>query len=218
MCKWGLRALGALGVLVAGYLAAAVGLGLLPANREAAPVADGVEIAFTSNGFHVDVILPMTAAGVDWTQWCPPDAFGGVPAGHLAFGWGDRAFYLETPRYADIRPLTALHAVLWSPDTVLHVTYVDDPNRLAGLRRITVAPETYRRLAAYIAAGFRRDADGRPMLRPERGYGARDAFYAAVGTYSPFRTCNEWLAEGLRQAGIRTGWWAPFAFGVTVHL
>ena len=56
------------------------------------------------------------------------------------------------------------------------------------------------------------------IRRPEPGYGPHDAFYAAVGTYSPFQTCNEWLAAGLRQAGIRTGWWAPFAFGVTAHL
>jgi uncharacterized protein (TIGR02117 family) len=212
------RSLGGLGVLIAGYLVAAVVLGLLPANRGFAPAPDGIEIWFTSNGFHVDVILPMSAAGIDWASWCPPDAFGGAPAEHIAFGWGDREFYLQTPSFADVRPLTALRAVLWSSDTLLHVTYVDDVSRLAGRRGVALAPDAYRQLAAYIAATFRRDQAGRPLRRPERGYGARDAFYEAVGTYSPIETCNEWLAAGLRQAGIRTGWWAPFTFGITAHL
>lgn len=214
------RVLATLGVLVGGYLAAAVALGLLPVNRDdnRAPAADGVEIAFVSNGFHVDVVLPMAAAGIDWTRWCPPAAFGGAPAPAIAFGWGDQDFYLQTPTYSDVRPLTALRALLFSTRTLLHVTYVDDPSRIAGRQRLTIAPDAYRRLAAYIAATFRRDADGRTERLAVAGYGARDTFYRAVGTYSPFETCNEWLGAGLRQAGIRTGWWTPFAFGITAHL
>ena len=212
------RALVAIGALIALYLVAAVVLGLAPANRAVVAPAEGIEIAVSANLFHADVILPMSAAGIDWTKWCPPAAFGGAPASHIAFGWGDRDFYLETRTLADLKPLTALRAVLFSSHTLLHVSYVDDPRRIAGLRRVTISPDAYRRLAAYIEATFRRDAEGRPIKRPEPGYGARDAFYDAIGTYSPFVTCNEWLAAGLRQAGVPTGWWAPFAFGITAHL
>jgi uncharacterized protein (TIGR02117 family) len=98
------------------------------------------------------------------------------------------------------------------------VIYVDDVRALASRQRIVVSPEAYRRLAAYIQAAFRRDPAGRPIVRPERGYHSRDAFFEAVGVYSPLMTCNEWLAAGLRRAGIPTGWWAPFAFGITAHL
>jgi len=101
---------------------------------------------------------------------------------------------------------------------VLHVTYIGEVSRIDERQRITITPAAYRRLADYIRASFRHDAAGRPIRRPEPGYGAHDAFYDAVGVYSPLRTCNEWLAAGLRQAGIRTGWWAPFAFGITTHL
>ncbi len=212
------RALVGLGALLAAYLLAAVGLGLAPANRDFVAPTAGIEIAISASAFHADVIVPMDAAGIDWTHWCPPTVFGGAPAAHIAFGWGDRDFYLETRTLADLVPLTALRAVLFSSHTVLHVSYVDDPTRIAGLQRITVPVETYRRLAAYIEATFRRDADGHPVRRAEPGYGTRDAFYDAVGTYSPFETCNEWLAAGLRQAGVPTGWWAPFAFGITAHL
>jgi uncharacterized protein (TIGR02117 family) len=216
------RALAGLGLALVAYLGAAVLLGLLPANRDFAPPRDGIEISVTSNLFHTDVILPMAAAGVDWARWCPPDAqaaeAGDAAAGHIAFGWGDRAFYLETRRWTDLRATTALHALLFSSDVLLHVTDVGDVDRIADRQRVTITPEAYRRLADYIRASFRRDATGRPIRRPEPGYGAHDAFYQAVGTYSPFQTCNEWLAAGLRQAGIRTGWWAPFGFGITTHL
>jgi uncharacterized protein (TIGR02117 family) len=212
------RGLGALGALVGLYGAAATALGLLPANRDFAPAADGVEIVISASLFHADVILPMRAAGVDWAEWCAPAAFGGAPAAHIAFGWGDRDFYRATRTLADLKPLVALKAVAFSRDTVLHVVYVDDPGRWSDPHRVRLTAAAYRRLADYIRASFRTGADGRPRERPEPGYGARDAFYAAVGVYSPFETCNEWLAAGLRRAGVRTGRWAPLAFGITAHL
>ena len=212
------RLLGALGALIATYLVAALALGLMPANRDFAPARDGVEIAISASLFHADLILPIDAAGIDWAGWCPPEAFGGAPAAHIAFGWGDRDFYLETRTLADLKPLVALKALGYSRDTVLHVAYVDAAVWRAAPRRVVLTREAYRRLAAYVRASFRTDAAGRPLKRPEPGYGTRDAFYDARGTYSPFETCNEWLATGLRRAGVRTGWWAPFAFGITAHL
>jgi uncharacterized protein (TIGR02117 family) len=213
--RWLRRALAALGGVLVLYGVAGTGLGLLPVNRNFTPADSGIEIAVVSNGFHTDVILPLQAAGVDWASWCPPAAHDPPPR-YVAIGWGDRDFYLETRRWTDLRPATALRALTVSRDTLLHVDYLGG---LAGLdaHRVSLAPATYRALAAYVRAAFRLDDTGRPVRLPAPGYGARDAFYAAVGTYSPVETCNEWLAAGLRQAGIRTGLWAPFAFGITAH-
>src|SRR3546814_5762847 len=58
-----------------------------------------------------DLVLPRRAAGVDWTRLVKPAHFGDPRyAGfdHLAFGWGERHFYLETPTWADVRPLTEI--------------------------------------------------------------------------------------------------------------
>lgn len=214
---WLKRALGALGLVIASYLGAAVALGLLPVNRDFAPARDGIEIAIASNGFHTDLFLPMRAAGIDWSEWCPPMRDDGT-ARFVGFGWGDRRFYLETPSLADMQLGTALHAVWFSSDVVLHVESIDDLVQLGDAHRLTITPAAYRTLAGYVRASFRLDGTNRPIRRPEPGYRPADGFYAARGTYSPFETCNEWLAEGLRAAGIRTGWWAPFAFGITAHL
>lgn len=214
---WLKRAFGALGLVISCYLGAAVALGLLPVNRDFAPARDGIEIAITSNGFHTDLFLPMRTAGIDWSDWCPPISGDGA-ARFVGFGWGDRRFYLETPSLADLRLRTALHAVWFSSDVVLHVEYVDDLAQLRHPHRLTITPAAYRTLAGHVRASFRLDDARRPIRRPEPGYGPADGFYAGRGTYSPLETCNEWLAEGLRAAGIRTGWWAPFAFDITAHL
>ena len=46
------------------------------------------------------------------------------------------------------------------------------------------------------------------------GYGAQDVFYSARGRYSAGNTCNQWTSDTLAAAGVRTGWWTPFAGGV----
>lgn len=50
------------------------------------------------------------------------------------------------------------------------------------------------RLCRHIEQTYALDRAGRP-IRLEKGW------YRARGTYSAFRTCNTWAAEGLRQAG-----------------
>ena len=39
-------------------------------------------------------------------------------------------------------------------------------------------------------------------------------FYDAPGEYTASNTCNQWTSNMLAAAGVRTGWWTPFAGGV----
>ncbi len=41
-----------------------------------------------------------------------------------------------------------------------------------------------------------------------------EAYFAAKGSYSPWRTCNVWASEALASAGLPTARWSPFSFGV----
>lgn len=207
----------ALAFLLTSYGLAAVVLGLVPVNRAFEAPRDGVELAIVSNGFHADLVLPLKAAGVDWTIWFPPPP-ALTSASHIAIGWGDRAFYLGTPTLADMHPVTALRALAWSDDVAIHGAFLRDPDLLADRKRLVLSPDVYRRLAADIRDQIRPGPDDRALLIASPGYGPRHVFVAARGTYSPFQTCNEWLAARLRAAGVRTGLWAPFAFGVTAHL
>ena len=82
------------------------------------------------------------------------------------------------------------------------------------VREIRLRPEEYRRLWAAVRADFMLDSRGRPLRINHPGYGPSDAFYRAVGRASAFRTCNSWVADKLRLAGVKTSLWPPFEQGL----
>jgi uncharacterized protein (TIGR02117 family) len=102
--------------------------------------------------------------------------------------------------------------------TLMHADHDHNPQVAEHQRRIVLTPEEYRRLAEYIQASFQRDAVGRTITVPGRGYGRSDAFYEAVGPYSALLTCNEWTGRALRHAGVRTGVWTPMSQSIMWRL
>lgn len=193
------------------YTAAGLIGGAVPTNRGWSAPEGGVTVWVESNGIHTGIVVPKVAAGVDWRPLLPPGdlrdpRYGGY--GHAAIGWGERAFYLETPTWADVSPLTVLGAAMGSRRTLMHVEHVPLPREGADVRRLVLRPEEYRRLAAFLRASF---AD-RPAHLP--GYAGYDVFYEARGRYSAVSTCNAWTGDALRHAGVRVGWWTPFPWSV----
>lgn len=200
--------------------AAAVGvLGLIPVGTPArAP--GGIEVFVASNGFHTDLFLPRKALEIDFSDDFPIGDFrNGHPAAtHVAVGWGDREFYLATPRLRDLKPGTVLNALVGSGRTVMHVGLYFRPEPGPSVYRLSLDPDQYRQLAAWVRGWLAANDEGRPRVVSGAGYGDHDAFYEAVGSYSVILTCNEWLAQGLRHIGVRTAFWSPLPFAVTHHL
>ncbi len=189
----------------AGFVGSAI-----PANAQWKPAERGVRIYVIDNGIHTDLVLPLSAEGVGWEDLIRPEHLSDpkrAAASHLAFGWGDRDFYLNTPTWWDVNPIRVARAFVGAGDTVVHVSHIAEPQIGPNAKAITLRPEEYRRLAAFLRGTF---GEG-PAVR---GYGSADAFYAARGGYSLFRTCNAWTGEALRVAGIRIGKWTPFPSGV----
>jgi uncharacterized protein (TIGR02117 family) len=181
--------------------------GALPANSGWRPPARGVTIWVENNGIHVDLVVPKVAAGFDWRPYAPAaDLADPRFAGHdhLAIGWGEKAFFLDTPTWSSVRPGTIMAAALGSDATLLHVEHVPRPKAGPNVRRLVLRPEEYRRLAAFIAASFS------PHGQHYRGYDRYDAFYDARGHYDALHTCNAWAGDALRRAGVRVGRWTPF--------
>lgn len=204
---------GALAMLVFAYVAAGLTGGALPANADWRAPAEGIAIYVEDNGIHTDLVMPKLAAGVDLSPLAlARDLTDPRQAGHrwLAVGWGEAAFFLDTPSWSDVRPMTVLHAAIGSERTLMHVEHVPEPHtdRAGGVRRIVLRPAEYRRLAAFVRASFR------PGGRAFRGYDRYDAFYEATGRYDLFRTCNTWTGQALAQAGVRVGRWTPFPIAV----
>lgn len=202
-------------LVVACYLLAGLIGGAIPVHAGARQPADGIRIYVEDNGIHTGIILPKHAAGVGFDDLVAPGdlsdpRYGGH--GWLSIGWGDRAFYLGTPTWADVRPATIAAAAIGSDATVLHVGHLPDPAGEPGIYAITLTPDQYRRLVRHIRASFAEET------APVHGYGPSDAFYAARGRYSAITTCNAWTGAALREAGVAMGAWTPFPITVTSWL
>lgn len=195
------------------YLVAALVGSLVPVNRGWSEPEKGITVYLADNGIHADLIMPVRAAGLDWEPMVPRSDFAGVdPAARwIAFGAGEERVYLETPRWRDIKPGT-VWAALAGGNSVIHVEWVADPEY--ALREIRLRPEEYRRLWAAVRADFDLDPSGRPRRIDHPGYGRADRFYRGRGKASAIRTCNSWVANRLRLAGVETSVWPPFAQGL----
>lgn len=166
----------------------------------------GVTIWVEENGVHTGIVMPKVAAGVDWRRDFPAgDLRDRRFAAHdyVAVGWGERGFFLDTPRWRDLRPATVLAAAVGSEATLLHVEHVARPTSGPAVHPVVLTADEYRALATFVRASR---GGGQALA----GYGRHDAFYPAVGRYDAWRTCNAWTGNALAAAGVRVGWWTPF--------
>lgn len=205
------KTLAALLVLPLAYLLAACVLGNIVREPQRHG-AHAITIYLLDNGVHTDLALPLANDTFDWTGVINPNDARDLrffPT-YVAFGWGDRAFYLETPQWRDLKLTTAWNAISGQGATVIHATYLPPLRASANSIAITVSREEYQALAASIRASFQQDDDGRARAIG-RAYGDNDAFYAARGSYSLFATCNSWTNRQLKAAGLKHVLWTPFA-------
>lgn len=178
-------------------------------------------ILVLSNPIHTDIAIPLD----DETR--VTYAFleaSGIPVGDLAakwlvIGWGGRAFYLETPTWADLKPMPVFRA-LTIDRSVMHVDVagpIDESH--PAIRIFDLRSAEFSNLSQFIQASFLRD-DGKVVMIADAGYGEYDQFFEARGKFNALVGCNTWTAEALRIAGLRTGWWnvLPQTLGLSLDL
>ena len=193
-------------------LAAIIG-GLVGANPQWRAPRHGVTIMVETNGFHTGFIFPNRAAGIDWHRIFPPQDLADQryhPKGattHVAIGWGERDFYLNTPSWSQLDPMILVRASLGSDQTLVHVYHLRNPMPGYYARELTLSQHDYRRLARSVMASLALPEAGRPKSMP--GYGIDDLFYRGRGHYNLFNSCNAWTGRQLRNIGVRVGIWTP---------
>lgn len=183
----------------------------IPRNGDWVEPETGIAILVGSNGVHTEIAMPLVTPERDWRGTFPVSDIIASQRDytHVAVSWGERQFFLETPTWADVNPLTVVNA-LTGGEAVLHVAHYVRPAPSHDYREITLRPEEYRQLADRIAAQLA-PATTRETLP---GYGAHDVFYTATGTYHLGNTCNQWTSDQLAAAGVKIGAWSPFPGGV----
>jgi len=199
-----------LGLTVLFLLSAWIGAAI-PRNSNWVEPEDGITILVGSNGVHTEIIMPVATDVVDWRRHFPLTDIGDPARDytHVGVSWGERSFFLETPSWSELNPLTALGA-LTGGDGLIHAAYYVRPAPADDFRELRIRPEEYRILVQLITSDLtligNRTTYG--------GYSAHDVFYDARGTYHLGNTCNQWTSDRLAAAGIETGLWTPLPGGV----
>ena len=203
------------------YFAAVLAGGLITNGHGAIVRADAElemeslpKIYLDNNGRHIDIWLP-----VEYFKL--PGAIptsGQTPGGWYGFGWGDRNFFLNTPHAGDVEINYLLKAIFTPSKAVLAMQYSShSPEGRPSAVEIAVTEAAIKAAADYIFSWFLLNEEGLLQKVSEAevhqsytGY----TFYESRGYYSLFFTSNNWVNTVLRAAGISTGLWTPFTFGV----
>jgi uncharacterized protein (TIGR02117 family) len=202
------------------YILSAIVLGLTPVNKKYEQVEQGTRVFISSNGVHLDIVIPMTSAHIDWQTFIPANHYEIRYANSkfIGFGWGEKEFYINTPTWAELRYSIAAKAMLWPTDAAMHVSYYPRAPLLdKKTTEIILSEVEYQKLIDYILGSFILNDEG-PNLIPGAGYSGWDNFYEAYGSYHLFYTSNEWINEALKVIGVRTAVWSPFDKGVLYQL
>ena len=165
----------------------------------------GIRLAFTP--IHTDLLLPIDddlrarfafadSAGVGILH---PEAR------WLLVGWGARDYY--TAQTVDSAlPIGVILRAIGGDSSVIRLEAWFDfvPDDYPNIRVMHLTEGGYAALLDRIEAEI-----GTPELVMAPGLSQIDAFYAAKSPFSPLQTCNSWVGEALREAGVPLGRWTP---------
>jgi len=195
---------------------------LIPINLKYQPVKDGVEVYLSTNGMHVDFILPTQNHLFDWNQLIDSQPFAKKINAYpfLGLGWGDWGFYVELDEWENLSPKLAAKTLL-NPKTptLMHITGYDKlPYEKLEVAKIVISNTQYLKLCDFIQTGFALDENQEIDHLPGLGYTEHDNFYKGQGSYHAFHTCNYWVNKGLKKIGVRTPLWSPLDKGIFYQL
>ena len=187
-----------------GVLSLALVLGAMPSGSAGSIAGDAVRIAVISNGFHSDIALPATGDTLERLNLTAADyPVDRELVSYWAVGWGSREAYTSLVAVSDLSVGLVARAVSFDR-TVMHVQPTG-PLGGANVWFIDLPAERYDALLTDLAGWF---ASTEPD-EVTQGFG--DRFYVAHGRFTAWFTCNAWVGERLRNAGVSMGRWTPSA-------
>ena len=171
-------------------------------------------IGLVGGPIHYDLLIPLHD---DIRSRFAFAAAAGVPvqdpaAEWLLVGWGARGFYISTATLSDI----ALPVVLRAASGDAAVMRLDAVGRIADFSAIPLVALTQTETYSLIDAVLASVQDQTALPLP--GFTLTDAFFPARGRFHLFNTCNVWLGDTLRAAGLPFGRWTPFAQSIRLSL
>jgi uncharacterized protein (TIGR02117 family) len=194
-------------------------LSIIPVNNNMSEHKKEYTIYIKSNGVHTDLVLPIKTDVKDWSEQIKYEHIQSKDSTHqyLAFGWGDKGFYLDTPEWSDLKFSTAFKAAFNLGTSAMHTTFYKQIQETENCVKIEISKEQYLKLITFIEASFQYDTNGNPIFIQAITYGKNDSFYEAHRTYNLFYTCNTWANQALKKAHMKAAFWTPADKGIFYH-
>jgi len=176
-------------------------------------------ILMLKNPIHTDIAIPVDDRVRQRFHFLVDAA---IPADspevrYIVFGWGGRAFYLETPTWSELKAVPVLKALTLDA-SVMHVDVAGDISEpRPDVTGFDIGEERFAALLDFTEASFQQGPNG-PILVPDAAYSRYDGFYEANGDFNALVGCNTWTAAALRTAGLRTGWWNPLPVSLSLSM
>jgi uncharacterized protein (TIGR02117 family) len=201
------------------YLLIVTLLSFVSVNEDFAENQQEIPIYILTNGVHTDVVLPIKNEHCDWSNQLKFEHTKSKDTTYqyVAFGWGDKGFYLETPTWADLKASTALKAATGLSSSAMHVTFYKHLKENKSCKKIQISLENYQNLIAFINESFQTKSRDFLKIETDAVYGKHDVFYEAKGSYSLFYTCNSWANQALKAANQKAALWTISDSGIFRH-
>lgn len=197
------------------YLFCGIFFSIIPVNKNFTETRQSdIYIYLLSNGVHLDIVVPKVSEHKDWREELQIDPFIERQVNLIAFGWGDREFYLNTPEWSDLTFRTAFNALFLKDSSAMHVSYFKDLTEDNYCRKVYISEEQYLNLVGLIESSLSRNIEEKPIRIVNAGYNQFDQFYEANRSYHLFFTCNTWTNMVLKQSSLKACLWTPFDKGV----
>ncbi|MEG4056712.1 MULTISPECIES: TIGR02117 family protein [unclassified Microcoleus] len=179
-----------------------------------------ISLYISDQAIHTEIIVPVKNEYFDWNQFLPLTEIGRDATSdykYLSFGWGDRAFMLETSTSAIINPVTVFKALFLPTPSTVHVQGYRVPPQNIETKCVKISGANYLKIINFIKDTFLLDAAGK-KIKISYGYDNSDSFYEAKDSYSILRTCNDWTAEALQKADVNTPLWSTLSGAIMFHV
>lgn len=188
---------------------------LVPQKSKRSPASCDVKVCVINFGIHSEIIVPVQNKIFDWRKHL--DLGKNADYKYLAFGWGEREFYMNAPREIDAKMAAGIKALFLPNPSVIRVEGYKNLPQNFEIECFGVSKTGYLKLNKFIKDTFELDPPGKKIIL-SYGRPLNVSYFEAKGTYSILRNCNSWTAEGLKKADVNTPVWSGLSTAIMLHL
>jgi uncharacterized protein (TIGR02117 family) len=192
-------------IIITLYISTAFLLSFFP-TADKSPLSKEEKIYILYDNVHSDIVFNLNNITEEWIKNLP--IVKNKRKGYIAFGWGDKETYLNTPTWDNIKISTSLKALFINTPSLMHITYYHNINYFQGVKAINISQEQNIKIKKSIFKSFNFKE------KIYNGYGYNDLFYTSPYKYNFINTCNTWTGEILKNANVPISYWTPFSKNV----